>query len=212
MRLSGIGIIVIAAVTSAAPLLAGQLPGSNIHLGPLTHVSAGRESTPHVEPYLAAHPGDPDVLVGGAITFSDTAGALDRPISHASVTHDRESSWLTIPLPACGVDPWLDFDSDGAVYFSCLSGRDNPDRVIVHRSGDRGLTWSDPVTIPAGDGGPTDRPILVVHRTGDPDDERILVAFGQHFPAPGLEGTVWGPAVSRSIDGGKIFSAPWLSP
>jgi hypothetical protein len=104
----------------------GQLPGGI--------------TIPQSAHHLAAHPGDPDVLVGGAISFSDAGGDPDRPISHAFVTHDRGRNWQTILLPACRVDPWLDIDSDGAVYFSCLSAFDDRDRVIVHRPNTRVTT------------------------------------------------------------------------
>ena len=41
-----------------------------LHVGDAVLVSAGRQSVPHVEPYLVAHPSDPRALVGASVTLA----------------------------------------------------------------------------------------------------------------------------------------------
>ncbi len=190
---------------ASAPVV---IPGVELEPGPLNRVSEDLEDAPHVEPYLAADPRNPDVLVAGSIVFIDS-----EPVVHGFVSHDRGRSWQRFPLDACGVDPWVDFGSDGTVFVVCLGRLEGKGRIIVYRSGDGGLSWQAPVVIPAGGGGSTDRPVFAVdlpYGDGTAGDRRgtVTVAFGQHFRASGLAGQVWGPAISRSEDGGKSFSEP----
>lgn len=170
-------------------------------------VTTDRSTIPHVEPHLAAHPRESDLLVGAAITWpgEDPRQGLDASIVAAFRSADGGRTWARTDLPACQVDPWVAFGGDRRVFVACL-GYD-PSRVVVYRSEDRAETWSEPINIPLGGGGGPDHPIIAVGRSEQQEDV-VYVAFGQSFDAIGLRGTLFGPAVSVSVDGGEHFATP----
>src|SRR5205807_8799008 len=74
-------------------------------------VSADMPGVPHVEPFLAAHPADPKLLFGAAVTLPE-AGRR-RGIEETTVEGFRSAdgghAWVRMPFSQCLVDPWLSF-------------------------------------------------------------------------------------------------------
>jgi hypothetical protein len=181
---------------------------ARITVGDLVAVSSDRRDVPHVEPCLAAHPADPGLLFGAAVTFPEAnpKEGLAASIVAGFRSSDGGRTWAQVPFPECRIDPWVSFGKDHQVYLSCL-GRHNS--LLVYHSADAGRTWGAPARVPAGHGGDdADRPVLSVGRPAEPRGGAVYVTFGQSSPAPGLRKPSYGPSVARSIDGGRTFSQP----
>jgi hypothetical protein len=182
-------------------------------LGPATRVSGGGAAgAPHLEPFLAAHPADPALLFGAAVTFPD--GAPGRGIDETTVAGFRSSdggrSWARVPFPRCRVDPWVSFGKDRDLYLSCLAPGG---AVDVYRSADAGRRWNRPVRIAARGGGSADHPILAVDRSAGPRGGAVYAVFAQQLPAVGYrQRRLFAVAVAASADRGRSFSAPVLLP
>lgn len=177
-------------------------------------VSGDRPGVPHVEPFLAVHPADPDLLFGAAVTWPDggRGGAIRSGIEETTVAGFRSldggHAWARISFPQCMVDPWVSFGSGRDVYLSCLERRG---AVAVFRSPDGGRSWQRPVRLPAarGGGGGADHPILAVDRSEGPRRGAVYVTFAQLLPAAAPRRKPrFGTAVASSRDGGRSFSAP----
>lgn len=179
-------------------------------VGEPVHVSHARAEVPHVEPYLAAHPDDPAVLVGAAVTLPGEAPELRTTRGQVYRSADGGATWQTASAPGCRIDPWLVFDATGEVYLLCLSERDAEQDaeqdaasdLVLLRSRDRGRSWQETDSRPPGDRG-VDRPVITV------DGKGVLhLAFGEYFAPEGLECCIYGPVTSRSADGGASFTPP----
>jgi hypothetical protein len=193
---------------------AAGAPPPRIVAGEPVCVSGDRPGVPHVEPFLAAHPADPSLLFGAAVTWPDTGrgrgstGGSGSGIEETTVTGFRSldggHAWARIPFARCLVDPWVSFGTGRDVYLSCLA---RGGAVAVFRSPDDGRTWQRPVRVPAGGG--ADHPILAVDRSEGPRRGAVYVTFAQLLPAaaPGRKPR-FGTAVAASRDGGRSFSAP----
>jgi hypothetical protein len=172
--------------------------------------SCDRPGVPHVEPFLAAHPADPNLLFGAAVTFPESGGS--RAIEATTVAGFRSldggKSWLRRPFPRCLVDPWVSFGKGFGLYFSCL---ERGGAIAVYRSADGGATWGRLSPVPAGGGGSADHPILAVDRSAGARGGAVYVIFAQVRPAAAPRaGLRFGTAVAASSDGGRSFSAPVL--
>jgi hypothetical protein len=169
-------------------------------------VSADRSAAPHVEPHLAADPDDPEVLLGAAVTFPE--GSPERSLAETVVAGFRSADggalWRRVALPACRIDPWVAFGKGGLAFVQCLGEGGS----VIYRSEDAGRSWEEPVRLPAGEGSSADRPVLTVDDSTGPRAGTVYAAAGMSFPALGLRRRVYGPAVSRSEDGGRSFQVP----
>jgi hypothetical protein len=173
-------------------------------------VSGDRPGVPHVEPFLAAHPADPNLLFGAAVTLPDAGRGRGSGIEETTVAGFRSldggHAWARIPFVRCLVDPWVSFGRERDVYLSCLA---RGGFVAVHRSTDGGRTWHRPVRVPAAGGGAADHPILAVDRSEGPRGGTVYVTFAQLLPAAAPRRKPrFGTAVASSRDGGRSFSAP----
>ncbi|HVT14735.1 MAG TPA: hypothetical protein VHQ90_00960 [Thermoanaerobaculia bacterium] len=198
----------------AALLLPGWLAGGRaaaprIVVGEVVAVSADRSAVPHVEPVLAAHPANPGLLFGAAVSLPDASArqGLEATTVDGFRSTDGGLSWRRVPLPACRIDPWVSFGTDDRLYLSCLS---RESAVVLYRSADAGGSWQGPVPLPAGGGGSADRPVVVADRSPGSPRGSLYVVYGQHFAAAGLRRRLFGPAIAASADGGRTFSAPVL--
>lgn len=159
----------------------------------------------HIEPHLAVHPEHPDRMVVAVMTLPEPGGGFRIRVYRST---DGGASWKSSTLTsrgtdadAVGVDPWLAYGPDGALYFTKLPGE-------VWRSADDGRSWSGPVTLPTGTGGGYDAPRMKVDRTGGPYRGRVYVSMMQaSVPRPGGESDN-GVAVLQSGDGGRSFGGP----
>jgi hypothetical protein len=171
-------------------------------------VSGDRPEVPHVEPVLAAHPRNPDVLFGAAVTFpdADPKRGIDSSIVAGFRSMDGGRSWTRVPMPGCAVDPWVGFGNDDDLYLTCLTSDAS---VLLHHSPDAGRTWAPPVPIPRGGGGPADKPVVTIDRSTTARRGTVYVAFGQSFAPIGLrQRSIFGPAVAASVDRGQSVSPP----
>ncbi len=175
-------------------------PAASILLEEPVVVSRDRAEVPHIEPSLAAHPKAANLLFGAAITYpnADPMGRAGDTVVDGFRSTDGGRSWIRVPLPACRIDPWVRFGTDGALFVSCLGGNDGP--LNVYRSPDGGITWAEPARVAANK--TADRPVLSA------EGDQVIVAFGQYASVPGLQGRPYAPAVSWSGDGGRTFNEP----
>jgi hypothetical protein len=180
-----------------------------IVIGDLVAVSGDRQDAPHVEPYLAAHPVDPSLLFGAAVTFPDpnSRDGLEASTVAGFRSTDGGRTWARVAFPECRTDPWVSFGGGRQLYLSCLGKQGS---IFVYRSVDAGKTWPAPALVPAGrNGGPADRPVLAVGPATEERKERtVYLTFGQSSPSHGLRETSYGPSVAHSVDGGRTFSQP----
>jgi hypothetical protein len=193
---------------SAAASDPGAAP--RIVVGEPVCVSGDRPGAPHVEPFLAAHPADPDLLFGAAVTLPNASRGRGRAVEETTVAGFRSldggHAWARIPFPQCLVDPWVSFGRGRDVYLACLA---RGGAVAVFRSPDGGRTWRRPVQVPGGGGGAADHPILAVDRSEGPRGGTVYVTFAQLLPAAAPDRRPrFGTAVASSRDGGRSFSAP----
>jgi len=179
-------------------------------------VSGDRPGVPHVEPFLAAHPSDRNLLFGAAVILPEAGSRAGRGVEDTGVAGFRSldggRSWARVAFAACLVDPWMSFGKGSDVYLSCLARGARGARggaVAVFRSPDGGRTWGRPVRLPAAGGGAADHPILAVDRSQGPRAGTVYVTYAQLLPgaAPGRKPR-FGTAVVSSRDGGRSFSAP----
>ena len=122
---------------------------------------------PHNETTIAVNPTNPANIVAASHTYlynldKQSALALLRIFTEAYVSKDGGQSWTNVHPPHGSyrflTDPALAFDADGHLYWSNVASHDSVAgafsdvSVIVERSDDGGITWTDPVTVAAGNG------------------------------------------------------------
>lgn len=179
---------------------AGQEP-PRIVVGPNVRVS-GDTALPYVEPMIAANPVDPTNVVGVSMRI-ESAGV----ITVAVVSRDGGRTWSESPVPSCGYDPWIGFLPSGVAVVSCLAQGGGPDPVLVLRSEDGGITWSEPTEFPV-DGTSFDHPTLVVDNTDGSRRGAVYVVSGHVARSVTDRASLVVPALASSVDGGHSFSPP----
>jgi hypothetical protein len=169
---------------------------------------------PQAEPFIAAHPSKPGVLVIGTADEVPDRGMVPR--AYASVNGGR--TWTRASLPDLpdelgpdariegGGDPWIAFDANGRLYFSIgLSIVGKGSAVRVYDSTDSGLTWERTFAL---DGQSWDAPKILPENTGGRSELLLIMnAAGKELSAFGASGrNATGLAVFRSADQGKSFA------
>ena len=122
---------------------------------------------PHNETTIAVNPTDARNIVAASHTYlynldKQSAIALLRIFTEAYVSKDGGQSWTDVHPPHGSyrflTDPALAFDADGRLYWSNVASHDSVAgafsdvSVIVERSDDGGINWTDPVTVAKGNG------------------------------------------------------------
>lgn len=171
-----------------------------------------------VEPYMAINPNNPSNLIGAwqQDRFSD--GGAHGLVAASSMDGGKHWSEHTLRLSVCGdgaghgggydraSDPWVSISPDGTAYVISISFSGNTlqagslSSVLVSRSADGGVTWSDPFTlIRDGASAFNDKEAI----TADPTDSHFVYAVWDR-----LTNTNHGAAMfARSIDGGASWQA-----
>ncbi|MBH9551440.1 sialidase family protein [Inhella gelatinilytica] len=167
-----------------------------------------------VEPWLAAHPGNPNVLAAGWQQDRWNNGGARATMS--AVSTDGGVTWRRTlhPFSRCGgavassagdyeraSDPWVDIGPDGAIHAMALafSGTSfqagSVSAMLATRSLDNGVTW-EPVKTLAQDGGTLfhDKNALTADRT----DGRYVYAVWDRLDSSGFGPTL----LARSSDRG----------
>ncbi|HEY6582996.1 MAG TPA: sialidase family protein [Rubrobacter sp.] len=177
-----------------------------------------------VEPFVDINPANGDNIIGawqqdrwsnGASRGNAVGASLDNGTSWRIVSRTK-NSLCTGGTPANGggyeraSDPWVTISPNGDAYLMSLSVDDapdtafgfNPDAMLVSKSTDGGLTWSDPVTLIRDDN---------LHRlndknsmTADPNDSSFVYAVWDRLSAIGPVGR--GPTLfTRTTNGGASW-------
>jgi hypothetical protein len=163
------------------------------------------------EPYVTVNPSNRDHIV----VMWQTRFARGFVVA---VTFDGGVTWETSTIPGLSrctggetgaSDPWLAFATNGDLHSVALIVRGpegTTSRIVVNKSVDGGLTWSDPVTL-----GQLELPRLEDKPTiaADPFDECTLYVgwtrFDDELSASNSKGEV---AISRTTDCGQTWSDP----
>lgn len=176
-RMPLLPILLVATVSAVTALAAAQPnpPPARIVVDPNTRVTTAGTESLSVEPHLAVHPGNPQILVVAAMEFAPNSpsGAI---VAHVSENGGR--TWKRSPLPdgANGADPWLTFDRAGTLYLVQIGGRE-PSADPLWRSQDNGYTWEPPVALPRGNAGPYDYPKILIDESGS--SSRVVILATQ---------------------------------
>jgi hypothetical protein len=175
-----------------------------------------------VEPYVIANPTRANNLVG--IWQQDRWNDGGSRGLVVSVSMDHGNSWKAVPLPNVTLttggtwvrtsDPWLSFAPNGDLYASSLAvnpaGSSAPfgsseSAVLVSKSTDGGLTWSNPITLI------DTKDILILNDketiTADPTNSKDVYAVWDQLRLPSATSQdFYGPIYfARSTDGGKTW-------
>ena len=165
-----------------------------------------------VEPHIAVNPANPSNMVGFWQQDRHSNGAARGVL--AGVSFDGGASWShrQIPWSTCSggtyqraTDPWVAYSPDGTAYLMALavSGESftpsGVSAILVSRSTDSGLTWSNPITVIRDEGAEffNDKETI----TADPTDSRFVYAVWDR-----LRQNVNGPTLfARTTDGGLTW-------
>ena len=167
-----------------------------------------------VEPFVAVDPLDPQTMVGVWQQDRWSNGSARGLVS--ATTHDGGRSWRRTvqPFSRCGggnvmnggnysraSDPWVSYSPNGVVHSMSLSTLGNTNAMLVSRSFDDGLNWTNPIAlIVDGLGAFNDKNAL----TADPHDANFVYAVWDRL----IDANNTGPTYfSRSTNGGASWEA-----
>ena len=173
-----------------------------------------------VEPYLTVNPLNPNRLVGTWQQDRWSNGSARGLISATSLDGGQTWTRRALPFSRCGggtvgnggdyarvTDPWVSYGPNGTVYATGLANSGvsfqagSSNAILVSRSLDDGLTWSNPATlIRDGSGFFNDKEAV----TADPTNANLVYVVWDRLVA----GDNGGPAyLARSTNGGASWEA-----
>jgi hypothetical protein len=173
-----------------------------------------------VEPHLAAHPSDPNLLVGVWQQDRWSNGSARALVAATSLDRGRNWTRALLPFSRCGggtvfnggdyqraSDPWVSYSPNGVVHAMSLSTNGgvfqagSANAMLASRSFDHGRTWSNPATlIRDGQTAFNDKNAL----TADPHEANFVYAVWDRL----IQASDRGPAYfARSTDGGASWEA-----
>ncbi len=158
-----IGFLLAAIATFHAP----QVRRTAVTIDRETHVSQADASFKIGETVLAAHPTDPNRLIGAGLAWLNGAGrraVIVYTSRDGGVTWARTFSTADAFFEASDED--VTFAADGTAYLIVLTNKTNHGRpdIALYRSDDAGLTWT--LTLQMRLGTSFDRPFLAVRADG----------------------------------------------
>ena len=126
-----------------------------VQVGENIQVSREMPNSALVEQQIAAHPKNPNHLLGAAIVASTPAPWAATQDCAAFVSFDGGKTWSNhqFGIHGCG-DPWVTIGTDDTAYFIALGANG----LVAFRSTDGGNKWSDP---PVSLGNGHDHPAVV---------------------------------------------------
>ena len=191
----------------------------------LTGQSGKNVRNSEVEPFVDVNPADATNIIGSWQQDRWSTGASRGNVVGAS--HDGGQTWKVIKqtknslctggTPANGggyeraTDPWVTISPNGDAYLMSLSvdqdpnalSDSNPDAMLVSKSTDGGLTWSNPSTL-IRDANPkrfNDKNSI----TADPNDSRYVYAVWVRFEGRGFQRST---LFARTKNGGRSWENP----
>lgn len=202
-----VGLIATAWVLGIFP---AALPAQTIRIGTPVPVATGLAERPLIEPYIAAHPADPNHLLAAAMVSvpADDSAAVEAGLRCSSfLTLDGGMRWTRheFPVTQC-FDPWTAITPDGHATFSAIGPRNE---LFVFRSADGGRSWEEtPVSLGPGH----DHPMIVANARAPERAGWLYAVSSQEIRADNGE-LRFGVYVARSRNAGKSFDAPvWIIP
>jgi BNR repeat-like domain len=146
-----------------------------------------------VEPWIDVNPTNPNNVVGIYQQDRWSNGGARGLV--ASVSTNGGTSWMQVVIPKVSLcsggpydrasDPWVTFSPNGHVYAMSLSASADLRRsaMLVNKSTDGGLTWSDPITLidETSDFNFNDKNSM----TADPNDSDFVYAVWDRSRHPG---------------------------
>lgn len=198
------------AVTASQSIASGTTPFANGCDG--VTASGTLYASAEVEPFVAVDPLDPQTMVGVWQQDRWSNGSARGLVS--ATTHDGGRSWRRTvqPFSRCGggnvmnggnytraSDPWVTYSPNGVVHAMSLSTLGNANAMLVSRSFDDGLNWTNPIAlIVDGVGAFNDKNAL----TADPYDANFVYAVWDRL----VDANNTGPTYfTRSTNGGASW-------
>ncbi len=182
-----------------------------------------------VEPFVAVHPANPNLLLGTWQQDRWSNGGARALVN--AVSRDGGATWTSrlMPFSRCGgasagsagdferaSDPWVDVGPSGVLYSLALSFNGSilqsgsSSAVLASRSIDAGQTWSAPATL-VRDGETLFNDKSAI--TADPTDARYVYAVWDRIDATSFGATL----LARSVDSGaswepaRVIHAPTVA-
>lgn len=153
------------------------------------------------EPWLAVNPTNGSNLVG--------MWMQDGVRGHvAGLSFNGGNTWQSVVIPGVSIctggtaerisDPWLAFTPNGDLFATTLTftPADGSSAIVVNKSSDGGLTWSNPTVIIEDEGVFFNDKESI---TADPEDPNLVYVTWTRL---GNQGTTW---FSRTTDGGQTW-------
>ena len=198
------------AVTASQSIASGTTPFANGCDG--VTASGTLYASAEVEPFVAVDPLDPQTMVGVWQQDRWSNGSARGLVS--ATTHDGGRSWRRTvqPFSRCGggnvmnggnysraSDPWVTYSPNGVVHAMSLSTLGNANAMLVSRSFDDGLNWTNPIAlIVDGVGAFNDKNAM----TADPYDASFVYAVWDRL----VDANNTGPTYfTRSTNGGASW-------
>jgi hypothetical protein len=157
----------------------------------------------HRELMLDAAPWDPDVLIGTGVEYfgGEPFGPGSYLLARRNLvftTTDEGKTWRTTVVPGLGADPQVAAGQRGTLLYAGLRIVGSTTGLVVMRSTDFGVSWSELSNI-----GDTDHPQLAVDHSDGPYKGRAYIAGKacEDYRAGHL--CLW-----KSLDDGKTWERP----